>query len=56
MNKLISAYRVTPTLKNAQKLRAYERSHPMAVCMLSRADADLVADAIHHANTPQGEA
>jgi hypothetical protein len=50
MTKLIAAYRAAATVKNAQKLRAYERSHPMAVCMLTREDADLLADAIHHAN------
>ena len=50
MSKLIQKYRSEPSIKNAQKLRAYERSHPMAVCMLSREDADLLADAIHQAN------
>jgi hypothetical protein len=50
MSKLITTYRTAPTLKNAQKLRAYERAHPMAVCMLSRDDADLLANAITHAN------
>lgn len=50
MTKLITAYRAAPTLKNAIKLRAYERSHPMAVCILTREDADLLADAIHQAN------
>jgi len=53
MQKLLTAYRSAPTFKNAQKVRAYERSHPMAVVMLSREDSALVADAIHHANTPQ---
>jgi hypothetical protein len=50
MTKLLNTYRAAPTLKNAQKVRAYERAHPMAVCLLSKADADLVADAIHQAN------
>lgn len=50
MQKLIAAYRATPSLANAQKLRAYERTHPMSVCMLARAESDLLADAIHHAN------
>lgn len=54
MSKLLTAYRANPSLKNAQKLRAYERSHPMAVCMLPREDADLLADAIHHANRGEG--
>jgi hypothetical protein len=50
MSKLLNAYRTDQSLKNAQKLRAYERSHPMAACLLIAADADLLADAIHHAN------
>jgi hypothetical protein len=50
MQKLLTAYRANPTFKNAQKVRAYERSHPMAMCLLMREDADLVADAIYHAN------
>lgn len=54
MNKLLAAYRATPTLKNAQKVRSYDRSHPMAACMLSREDADLLADAIHQANMGEG--
>ncbi len=51
MKKLLEVYKANATRKNAQKIRAYERSHPMATCMLSKADADLVADAIHRANT-----
>lgn len=54
MQKLLIAYRAKPTFANARKVRAYERSHPMALCLLTRDDANLVADAIHHANTPQG--
>lgn len=50
MTKLLATYRAAPTLKNAVKVRAYERSHPMSLCLLSREDADLVADAIHQAN------
>jgi len=50
MNKLMHAYRTAPTLKNAQKLRAYDRAHPMARCMFEREDYDLLADAIHQAN------
>ncbi len=53
MNKLLTSYRATPTFKLAQKIRAYDRAHPMATCLLTRDDADLVATAIHHANTPQ---
>lgn len=53
MTKLLAAYRANPTFANARKVRAYERSHPMALVLLTREDADLVADAIHHSNTPQ---
>ena len=52
MLKVLAQYRANPTFANARKVRAYERSHPMCMCMLSRDDADLVATAIHHANTP----
>lgn len=51
MTKLIAAYRIERSLKNAQKLRAYERTHPMSRCMLTVVDSDLLADAIHQANT-----
>ena len=50
MLKLIAAYTAQPTLKSAQKVRAYERSHPMAVCMLTQEQSDVLATAIHHAN------
>jgi len=53
MAKLLNAYRASPTLNNARKIRAYERKHSFSVCLLSPADQDLVANAIHHANTPQ---
>jgi hypothetical protein len=50
MTKLLTAYRASASLKTAQKLRAYARSHPFAACLLSKDDADLLADAIHNAN------
>ncbi len=50
MNKLIAAYRALPTLKNAERLRAYDRKHPMATCFLDAVEAALVAEAIRHAN------
>jgi len=50
MTKILNSYRAKPTTANARKVRSYERSHPMARCMLSIADCDLLADAIHHAN------
>ena len=53
MNKLLNAYRADPSFKNARKLRNYERSHAMAVCLLTMADAGLLAIAIRHSNTSQ---
>ena len=50
MQKVLTVYRANPTFKNAMKVRAYERAHMMAVCMLSREDQALVADCIYHAN------
>jgi hypothetical protein len=50
MQKLLKTYRAAKLLSNAQKLRAYSRSHPMAACLLNKDDADLLADAIHQAN------
>ncbi len=50
MTKLIETYRADRSIKNAQKLRAYERKHMMAACLLTPEDADLLADAIHQAN------
>jgi hypothetical protein len=55
MHKLLETYRTTKSLKDAQKLRAYERAHPMARSMLIKADNDLLSDAIHHANKGQIE-
>ena len=54
MRKVLNNYYVNPTLKNAQKVRAYERAHPMAACMINKFEADILASAIHHAN--KGEA
>lgn len=50
MRKLLEAYRANPVLKNAQAIRAYDRKHPMAVCMFDVKDGDAIADAIWHAN------
>jgi hypothetical protein len=55
MQKLLNAYRADPTLKAAQNIRRYERLHAMCRVMLSKADCDLLADAIHHANKGQIE-
>jgi len=50
MLKLLETYRADPTLKNAQKARAYSRKHPFSACLLSSEMSDLLATAIHHAN------
>ena len=50
MTKLLKKYRTSPTLKNAQALRAYSRKHPFSNCLLQAADMDLLVEAIHHAN------
>ena len=55
MYKLLIAYQIAPTLKNAQKVRAYDRSHPMARCLLLANDHNLVASAIHHANSGKAD-
>ena len=47
MQKLLNAYRADPTLKNADKLRAYDLKHPFGSCMLTREDGELLNDAIH---------
>lgn len=50
MQKLLNAYKADRSLKNAQKIRVYDRAHPMASCLFAVVDQDLIADAIHHAN------
>ena len=50
MQKLLNTYRDDPTLKNAQKIRAYERKHPMSRVLLPLDYDNLLADAIFHAN------
>lgn len=54
MKKLLDAYKANATTKNAQAIRNYDRKHPMVSCLFGKADADLIADAIHRAN--MGEA
>ena len=51
MNRLLDKYRAERSLPNAMKLAAYDRKHPMAACMLSTADADLLREAIRYVNT-----
>jgi hypothetical protein len=50
MLKLLNTYVAKPTLDNAKRIRDYDRKHPMASCMLSPAESNILADAIHHAN------
>ena len=50
MLKVLNIWKANPTAANARKVRAYERSHPMAICMLTREDSDFVASAIYQAN------
>jgi hypothetical protein len=53
MNKLLNAYRAAPTMKNAIKLRMYDKMHPMAKCMLSKEDGELLDKALAPGNGPQ---
>jgi hypothetical protein len=45
MSKLLAAYLANPSAKNAQKLVAYDRKHPMAACMLNPLETALLAQA-----------
>jgi hypothetical protein len=51
MNKLLETYIAKPTLANAQRIRAHSRKHPFSTCLLSDANQDVLANAIHHANS-----
>ncbi len=46
MTKLLATYRADPSLKNAQKVAANHRKHPMAACLLAPEDADLLVEAL----------
>lgn len=50
MTKLLNKYLAEPTLENAQAIRAYDKKHPFAACLLFDADAALLAKAIRHAD------
>ena len=45
MQKLIDAYKATPSDMNALKLAHHAKKHPMSVCMLTVADAALLGKA-----------
>lgn len=51
MDKLIAKFAADRSVRNAIAIRAYDRKHPMASCMLDKAGSDLKADAIHMANS-----
>ena len=51
MAKLLNAYRADPSLRNACKIRAYDKSHPMAACLLSAVDAETLFLAVAFADS-----
>ena len=46
MKKLIDAFRLNPTYDNARKVWQYDRSHPMAACILTKDDCDILAECV----------
>ena len=48
MTKLLTAYFNKPTLANAQKIVAHMRKHPMAACMLTAYDTQIMNNAVAH--------
>ena len=44
MNKLIQAYQANPNDKTASKLRAYIASHPMAMCLATPEQMQVLAN------------
>ena len=50
MLQRLEVYRADPTLKNAGAIRAHARKHPFSLCLLNKADNDLMLDAIHRIN------
>jgi hypothetical protein len=45
MSKLLTAYSEARDVKTARKVVAYARKHPMSVCMLDRAECELLRNA-----------
>lgn len=45
MAKLLSRFQEEPSVANAQKVLAHARKHPMAVCMLSMEETELLNNA-----------
>jgi hypothetical protein len=50
MQKLLDRYLARPTDKNAQAIRRYEASHPMARLLLSDAMRDVLVNAIRQSH------
>jgi hypothetical protein len=48
MTKLLKTYFNKPTLENAQRIVAHTRKHPMAACMLTAYDHQILQDAVAH--------
>lgn len=46
MKKLIEAFKKHPTYDNARKVWQYDKSHPMAACLLSAEDIPVLDAAI----------
>lgn len=46
MKKLIDAFKANPTYDNARKVWSYNRSHPMASCLISAEDNAVLDECI----------
>lgn len=46
MKKILEAYRASPTLKNAERVRAYLIKHPMAACLFDEHDSAVIGNAV----------
>ena len=55
MTKLLAAYTAAPTLNAAIKVRNYSLKHPMAACMLTFEQHEVLAAAIRHVNAMKKE-
>lgn len=49
MKKLIDAFKKNPSYDNARKVWQYDKSHPMACCLISAEDIPVLDQAIHMA-------
>jgi hypothetical protein len=55
MNKLLAAYAACPTGVAAVQVRNYSLKHPMAACMLTFEQHEVLAAAIRHVNAMKKE-